>query len=905
MKAVKLLIILLSLPLFVWGSVQMRRTSLPNQMQLPVAHVRRVMQDSQGYMWYATVGGGLCRDNGYTVDVMRLPQQEGVYSSLSSNVLCLEEDGKGRIWFGTEAGLFYVDQHDFQVHEPDTALRQESISSIATMRDGTLWAAIRGALLHLGSRGETLARYPMQDKDGHPLIVPCMVRDSRGELVGCASWNVGLFSYNERGDSIEFLPWGDISGSPQWMVEDTIHHCYWVATWGEGVVKYQGHKPIRQKIFSQSGTGSGEIALHVSIDREGTLWVCGADCLQPYSTEAGRLTLAAGTNGGLEPWQTTAEATECDSRGNVWVAGLSPTSFVLSPERRHIRRIELTDSRLPSAGRSVLEHIAFSGADMWFYVSRFGVCQLAPDGKLCLPPVAYSWPPLGLRFAPSRAGTGLWASKSKDLVFLRSAGAAVVVQKVCYMGQDINSLVDDGRGHVWVGGTDSLQCFSIEAGHPQTVLSGMGGFSSLCADSLGCVYCVAQKAGVMEVDSAMRASLLFGGKNFVSLCASAGGALFVASADGTAYSRTPGDSLFTPCPLLFAPDGERILKLLVDSLGHVWMLTDHKVREFDLSTGASHTFNSTDRDIALDFFTDLQVLGAGVAVAGPGAVCAISSDPSLTNTPLAQKILVASITYNSERHLLADTPERITLPSDARGITLELTTLDYLKASQVVYSYRTSPHDDWHALPRGTNTIYFSSLPARSLRLEVKAYMPGSASPIEPLVVRLCPESRLAGRWWLLSLVAVVLLALFVALIIYSRRRRRSIPPHIAIPSGGEQNEAMPLAAAPTSAPEEDEFLVRARSIVELHVADEKYGVDSLCADLGMSRSALYRKLETAGGPAPAVFIRNVRLRRAAELLREGKLSVSEVAFSVGFSYVSYFCRCFKDMYGVQPSQYK
>lgn len=213
MKAVKLLIILLSLPLLVWGSVQMRRTSLPNQMQLPVTHVRRMMQDSRGYMWYATVGGGLCRDNGYTVDIMRLPQQEGAYSSLSSNVLCLEEDRESRIWFGTEAGLFYVDQRDFLVHEHDTALRQESVSSLATMPDGTLWAAVRGALLHLGSEGETLARYPMHDAEGHPLIVPRMICDSHGELVGCASWNVGLFRYNERSDSIEFLPWGDISGS--------------------------------------------------------------------------------------------------------------------------------------------------------------------------------------------------------------------------------------------------------------------------------------------------------------------------------------------------------------------------------------------------------------------------------------------------------------------------------------------------------------------------------------------------------------------------------------------------------------------------------------------------------------------------------------------------------------------
>ncbi|MCD8284890.1 MAG: hypothetical protein LUB62_01515, partial [Prevotellaceae bacterium] len=81
--------------------------------------------------------------------------------------------------------------------------------------------------------------------------------------------------------------------------------------------------------------------------------------------------------------------------------------------------------------------------------------------------------------------------------------------------------------------------------------------------------------------------------------------------------------------------------------------------------------------------------------------------------------------YNSERHLLASTPESLTLPHNAKGITLELTTLDYLKARQVQFSYRLSPRETWHALPRGENAIRLTSIPSRRLRLEVKATVPG------------------------------------------------------------------------------------------------------------------------------------------------------------------------------------
>ena len=65
-----------------------------------------------------------------------------------------------------------------------------------------------------------------------------------------------------------------------------------------------------------------------------------------------------------------------------------------------------------------------------------------------------------------------------------------------------------------------------------------------------------------------------------------------------------------------------------------------------------------------------------------------------------------------------------------------------------------------------------------------------------------------------------------------------------------------------------------------------------------------YRKIQSLTGQSPTEFIRTIRLRRAAEMLREGRLSVTEVSFAAGFSSVSYFSRCFRTMYGVSPTQF-
>ena len=68
---------------------------------------------------------------------------------------------------------------------------------------------------------------------------------------------------------------------------------------------------------------------------------------------------------------------------------------------------------------------------------------------------------------------------------------------------------------------------------------------------------------------------------------------------------------------------------------------------------------------------------------------------------------------------------------------------------------------------------------------------------------------------------------------------------------------------------------------------------------MGMSRMNLYRKLQAITGQTPTEFIRTIRLKRAAQLLQDGKLNVSEVADRVGFSSSSYFTKCFKEQFGV------
>lgn len=103
-----------------------------------------------------------------------------------------------------------------------------------------------------------------------------------------------------------------------------------------------------------------------------------------------------------------------------------------------------------------------------------------------------------------------------------------------------------------------------------------------------------------------------------------------------------------------------------------------------------------------------------------------------------------------------------------------------------------------------------------------------------------------------------------------------------------------------------DELLMdKIMRIVNERLSDPGLNVETLAADVGMSRVHLHRKLKELTNQSAKNFIRNIRLKQAAILLTENNLTVSEVAYTTGFSNISHFSNSFKEFYGVSPKEYK
>jgi signal transduction histidine kinase/DNA-binding response OmpR family regulator len=100
----------------------------------------------------------------------------------------------------------------------------------------------------------------------------------------------------------------------------------------------------------------------------------------------------------------------------------------------------------------------------------------------------------------------------------------------------------------------------------------------------------------------------------------------------------------------------------------------------------------------------------------------------------------------------------------------------------------------------------------------------------------------------------------------------------------------------------DNRFILKAKAIVESRMSDSHFSADEFSELMDMSRSNLHRKLKALTDQSTTEFVRKIRLHKAADLLQQTNMTVSEVAYQVGFESLPYFSKTFQDQFGVAPS---
>ena len=103
----------------------------------------------------------------------------------------------------------------------------------------------------------------------------------------------------------------------------------------------------------------------------------------------------------------------------------------------------------------------------------------------------------------------------------------------------------------------------------------------------------------------------------------------------------------------------------------------------------------------------------------------------------------------------------------------------------------------------------------------------------------------------------------------------------------------------------EEAFLAKLMDFMERNMDNNNLSVEDLVSEMALGRTVFFNKLKGLTGLSPVEFIREIRIKRAAQLLEDDRYNVTEITYMVGMNDSRYFSKCFKTAYGITPSEYK
>ncbi len=249
--------------------------------------------------------------------------------------------------------------------------------------------------------------------------------------------------------------------------------------------------------------------------------------------------------------------------------------------------------------------------------------------------------------------------------------------------------------------------------------------------------------------------------------------------------------------------------------------------------------------------------------------------------------------------------DKIVLKSRQNTLVLECSGLNFVHPDQTYYRYTLEGFEhEWHLqkASEGFARIAYSNLKSGryTLRIVASNNLQHWNLPEQKLTLIVKPA------WWGTPLAFVLYLLMLLFIVggtVFSRKRKQKSEASKQAASNPTTSFDSFLKTPNLSGPDEV-FLQKVLNCIEQNLSNASYSVEQLSKELGMDRTNLYRKLSALAGMTPSDFIRSIRLKRAAQLLKKG-FRVSEVTTQVGFNSTSYFSKCFQETYGVAPSQYK
>lgn len=931
-----ILTFILSFLSFLVCSQNITITDIPTIDQLPVNAIHRVFRDSEGYMWYGTVNG-LCRDDGYHVKVFRSDiETPGL---LEDNLVeCIAEDKKGNIWFGTDKGVYILDKSDYSVHPMDRErLKNIPVMYLYATSDGYMWLSYRSILAKYDINGQLVKEYPLRNKYGRTTISGFC--ESRNHEIIISVWNGRVYHLDKEKD--EFVPYPDKMRrqNPTVMVQDNEQDYFWLATWGDGVVRFDPSAPEDSMfVYSEipvnaAGEEDGVILSLVQDDKLGYIWLTTGHDFMSLQIQPDKTLKQLKFQTGLLPVNHMLVEV-LKGRGCLWVSAFDRPSFIV-----HLMDNMTKDYALPAladrVNRSPAVMALCDDGDgmMWMMQERTGLVLY--DLKQDKVKIYSDFPELvslsldnGREMARARINNGIWVAKDLNrLVYgMTRKGMEMYLEDLIDLNGQVESnatvtkLYEDSHGILWIGLNKGLCSYDVRQKRIKQVYPDVGHVMGIVENKEGLIWICTQDNGLFQTtaDEKLRSFKL--DKNFSCLSIAPDWILWLGTCDGGVYSYDPSENKLVSYNEACGMNGNQVNQIVADAYNHIWIDTNQKLIEFNPRNGSFRTYLTTDGSILLRRFLPTAVCQAkdgNIYWGGIPGICMVTPSNGLERKASAVKTKITDIKLQGESLIFGDRKSsnsinRIELHPDDQNLEISFSSLNHRYASKIRYAYRLIGVDKaWVYVEGGKNSAFYNHLSKGTYTFQVKATDENGlwSKEVTELTIRRLPAFY--ETWWAyLFYVLIVMGVSGYSLYLYLKRVDRKNNEMWA-DNSKEMIKMRIYLDSKVNLPEPefvqlDKLLLeKAVKAVEDNLTEPDFDVTALADAMNMSRSTLTRKLKAITGRTPLDFIRNIKMKHARHMLEDKDKSVTEVAATLGYFNRKYFTTCFKEEFGMTPSEFQ
>ena len=767
----------------------------PLKESLPNSTVKRIFQDQRGYIWLGTEAG-ICRYDGYKLITIK-SNIEHPNLLTSGNILCITEDKKHRIWFGTDRGVNIIDENNqvislFRKHK----VQDLRINSILCDKNGDMWIGSEDGLFLYDYTKNTIQEYShtkeLQSLPGNNVN---QIFEDKSGIIWVALWGNGLCRFDNNHKTFERLPPLGKNNNPFTIYED-LDGYFWVGTWTDGLFKIEFSQGKSTPLYKQFVHTTDPLSISdnsiYSITQDnvsGNIWILSQVGLSIITDRKASRFERINALDLFSDASNFLNQIMKDRQGNIWIATSNDGVYLANLNKPLFQSNSLEELK-KRFGFITVNSIFEDDNNLWLGLTSFGISVIDKKTQLIeknseltklLNDNIQSHINTVNCFCKNKADGSVWIGGLDILakVFKQNnkfvfENIPINLESLTQNGARVNSLFNDSKNRMWVGLRNGVFLFSN--GRFKDILPELNNVISFCEEKNGTIWIASPSKGIIRLIEtkpnkfiSKQYSLSKGNINsdeINAIVVDKKGTIWVGTNNGGLNKYEKNSDKFISQNKDFSILDEDIKNIIAEDSNYLWLSTNNKIIKIDIINKSSILFSTND-NIKISSFRAgafFKNMDGKFFFGGGNGFC--SFYPTLKKQKInVNKVVISDIEILNQSILGDLQPDvydienkTLHLNYKQRNVGFEFSALNYNSPSNINYAYKLSGVDkDWVKVDSKRRYVNYNNLTKGKYVFQVKSTDENGiwSNEITSITVEVAPAPY--ETWWAYSLYTIII----------------------------------------------------------------------------------------------------------------------------------------------------